>query len=93
MASAAALKALPWAKILAYARIVADRVGEDIPKRDRQRLTRLLRKSKGNPQSLTPAEKREILAIVRQVDFAKLSREFAGVAALARGSKLLKPGR
>ena len=73
-----ALRALPWARILLIGRVVAERLTDDIPPKDRKRLTALLRKSKADPRRLTPGERREILAILRQIDTRKLS------AALAR---------
>jgi hypothetical protein len=88
----AALRALPWKRILAVARVVLERFSEDIPKKDRQRLAALLRKSKGDPRRLTTAERRELVAIVRQVDVAKLGREVAGMLALARTGRLLRRG-
>ena len=92
MPAAAALRALPWKRILAVARIVLDRFADDIPKRDRSRLAALLRKSKGDPRRLTVDERREVVRIVRQVDVAKLGREVAGTLALARSGRLLKRG-
>ena len=86
----APLRALPWGRILAVARVVLDRFSEDIPKKDRQRLGALLRKSKGDPRKLTTAERREVVRIVRQVDVAKLGREVAALLALARSGRLLK---
>lgn len=89
----AAVRAIPWARVLLVARTVLDRFGEDIPKRDRQRLTALLRKSKGDPRRLSARERHEIWEILRQLDLTKLGKDLAGVAALAKGTKLLKPGR
>jgi hypothetical protein len=83
----AAVRALPWTRILAIARVVLERLGNDIPKKDRERLTRLLRKSKGDPRKLTATERHEVFAIVRKIDLARLGRDVAGVAATA---KLLK---
>ena len=88
--AASALRALPWARILAYGRVVLDRLSEDVPKKDRDRLSRLLRKSKGDPRNLTPAERTELVAILRRVDVARLGKDLAGVAALSRTTKLLK---
>ena len=88
----APLRALPWGRILAVARVVLERFSEDIPKKERQRLTTLLRKSKGDPRKLTVAERREVVGIVRQVDVAKLGREVAALLALARSGRLLRRG-
>ncbi len=87
-----AVRALPWARILGIARVVLERFSEDIPKKDRNRLATLLRKSKGDPRRLTVAERREIVRIVRQVDVLKLGREVGALLALARSGRLLKRG-
>ena len=73
-----ALRALPWARILLIGRVVAERLADDVPPKDRKRLAELLRGSKADPRKLTAAERREILAILRQIDTKRLS------AALAR---------
>ena len=83
----AAVRALPWTRILAIARVILDRLGDDIPKKDRQQLTKLVRKSKGDPRRLTVNERHEVFAIIRKIDLARLGRDVAGVAATA---KLLK---
>ena len=77
-------RAIPWARVLAVAKIVADRVGEDIPQKDRKRIAALVRISKGDPRKLTANERRELLRILRKVDYAKLGREVAAAAAAAR---------
>ncbi len=87
-----AVRALPWARIFAVARIVLDRFADDIPKRDRERLSTLLKKSKGDPRKLTTPERRELVRIVRQVDVAKLGRDVAATLALAKSGRLLKRG-
>jgi transposase len=77
-------RAIPWARVFAIARIVADRVGEDVPQKDRKRVAALLKVSKGDPRKLTANERRELLRILRQVDYGKLGREVAAAAAAAR---------
>ena len=89
-APAAALRAIPWKRILAIARVVLERFSDDIPPKDRRRLGALLRKSKGDPRRLTVAERQEIVRIVRQVDVGKLGRDVATLLALARSGRLLK---
>ncbi len=85
-----ALRAVPWGRVLAVARVVLDRFTDDIPKKDRARLTALVRKSKGDPRRLTTAERRELVQILRQLDVAKLGREVAALLALARSGRLLR---
>ncbi len=80
----ATVRALPWARILLIGRIVVERLSEDIPPKDRRRLTQLLRKSKGDPRKLSSAERRELLAIVQKVDAKKLSRAIAAGLGSAR---------
>ena len=87
-----AVRALPWGRILAVARVVLERFSDDIPKKDRSRHTALVRKSKGDPRRLTIAERREIVRIVRQVDVVKLGRDVAAMLALAKSGRLLKRG-
>ena len=86
----APIRALPWGRIFAIARVALERFSEDIPKKDRTRLAALLRKSNGDPRRLTVAERREVVQIVRQVDVAKLGREGAALLALARSGRLLR---
>ena len=86
----APVRALPWGRILAVARVVLERFTDDIPKKDRNRLAALLRKSKGDPRRLTTAERREVVHILRQLDVAKLGREVAALLALARSGRLLR---
>ena len=85
-----AVRALPWGRSLAIAQVVLSRVRDDIPQRDRKRLTALVRKAKGNPRALTPEERRDVLRILRQVDYPKLGKEVAATAATAG---LLKRGK
>jgi hypothetical protein len=88
--AAAAVRAIPWARILAVARVVLDRLAEDVPKKDRRRLGALVKKSKGDPRNLTAAERHEMLAILRRIDLTKLGKDLAGVVALSRTARLLK---
>ena len=90
MPAASGLRALPWKRILAVAQVVVTRLSDDIPKKDRDKLTKLLRTSKGDPRKLTDAERREVVRILRQVDVGKLGREVASLLALARSGRLLK---
>ena len=80
-------RAIPRARVFAVARIVVDRVGEDVPQKDRKRVAELLRESKGDPRKLTANERRELLRILRQIDYRKLGTQ---VAATAAAAKLLK---
>ena len=89
MAAGPAVRAIPWKRIFAFAQVVQARFVNDIPKRDRERLRRILASSKGDPRKVTPAERRDVLRILRQLDLQKLGRELAAVGLTA---KLLKRG-
>lgn len=86
----APLRALPWTHILRGAQRVLERFSDDIPRRDRERLRALVRKSKGDPRRLTADERRELVRILRQLDVARLGRELAAELAAARSGRLLK---
>ncbi len=84
------VRAIPWARVFAVARIVANRLDEDVPAGDRKRVGELVRKSKADPRKLSAAERRELLRVLRQVDYQRMGRDVATAAAAAR---LLKRGR
>ena len=81
---AGAVRSLPWARILLLVRVVVRCVGDDVSKRDRDRLATLLRRSKGDPRNLSAADRREILDILRKVDLQKCGRELAKAGATRR---------
>ena len=85
-----AVRALPWGRILAVARIVLDRFADDIPKRDRTRLTALLRKSKGDPRRLTGRERQELLRIVKGVQVGQLRDDIVEQVAPFGTKRLLR---
>lgn len=84
------IRALPWAAVLAMARLVYDRFREDISESDRKKLGKLLRTSKGNPARLTQREREEILGILRNLDYKRLGRDVAGAVTMARATRLFK---
>jgi hypothetical protein len=55
-----------------------------IPSEQRTRLADLLRASKGRPSNLSGSERRELRALVRQLDLARLLRNGALGAAMFR---------
>ena len=83
-ARAAAVRALPWARIIAVARVVLHRLGEDVPPRDRDRLADIVKRSKADPRRVTLDERRDVVRILRQVDVGKLSREVAAIGVTGR---------
>jgi predicted deacylase len=60
-------KAVPWMLVLEAAMIAREHWGRLDP-RDRTELQRIIRKSKGRPNTLTPNERAELLRIARLLD-------------------------
>lgn len=83
-------RTLPWAALLAVARLIYDRFREDVSPSDRRKLGTLLRKSRGNPSRLTARDRDDILRILRDVDYKRLGRDVAGAATMSRATRLLK---
>ncbi len=84
MPAASAVRALPLARIMVIARVVLNRLEDDIPPQDRRRLGEIVRASKGDPRRLAPAERRDVARILRQVDLGKLGRQIATVGATGK---------
>ena len=76
---AGSLKTIPWRLVLEVATVAANRFRDDVPPGDRQRLTKLVRKSKGDPRRLTASERSELLAIIKRIDVQRLTRDVSGV--------------
>ena len=87
MPALAAARAIPWKRVIALAQIVSSRVSDDIPKKDRDRLKRIVSKSKGDPRQVTASDHAQVLRLLRELDDQKLGRELAAVGLTA---KLLK---
>jgi hypothetical protein len=68
------LQALPWAALLQVGIVVGKRVGE-LSEKDRARLTRLLRDSRGWPGSLGAKERQELRKLLGKLDAKAMSRE------------------
>jgi hypothetical protein len=68
------LRALPWAGI-ARAGVVVGRRVSDLSAKDRARLARLLRESRGWPGKLAPKERAELRKLVGKLDPKAISRE------------------
>jgi hypothetical protein len=84
------VKAIPWRLVLEVATVVVNRFRDDVPPGDRQRLTRLVRKSKGDPRRLTASERSEILKILRRLDVQRLGRDVTGVVGANRLRRRLR---
>jgi hypothetical protein len=62
----------------------ARRVGA-LSAKDRARLARLVRQSRGRPGNLTERERRELLAIVAELDLMGVARELSSLRGGGRG--------
>jgi hypothetical protein len=82
--AAAAVKAVPWKLVLEVATVVVTRFREDVPPKDRRRLTALVRKSKGDPRRLTAAERHELLDHLKRVDVQRLGRDVTALVGARR---------
>ena len=90
MAAAAGLKAVPWKVVLEVATLIVTRFREDLPPKDRKRLTALVRKSKGDPRKLTERERHELLDLVKHVDVRRLGRDVTAVVGARKLRKQLR---
>jgi hypothetical protein len=70
------LRALPWAGI-AQAGLVVGRRVTDLSAKDRARLGRLLRQSRGWPGRLAPKERDELRRLLGKLEPRSISRELA----------------
>jgi hypothetical protein len=76
------LRAVPWAAIAQAGLSVGKRLS-DLSAKDRARLLRLLRESRGWPGRLAPKERAELRKLLSKLDPKAISRE---VLPLVRGS-------
>jgi hypothetical protein len=90
LAAAAGLKAVPWKMVLEVATIVVTRFREDLPPKDRRRMTALVRQSKGDPRRLTDKERHELLDLVKHVDVRRLGRDVTAVVGARKLRKQLR---
>jgi hypothetical protein len=77
------LKAVPWALLLQSGLVVGRRV-RALSAKDRQRLARLLRESRGWPGSLSERDRSELTKLVGKLDVGAIGRE---VLPLVRGPR------
>lgn len=89
-----AAKPIKWA-LFGQAAIVLRDHWQQVPVHDRERLTELLKASKGRPSALTPKQRDELSAIVRRFDVKSLGRDLAPIAtkqvAVNRAAKKRRP--
>jgi hypothetical protein len=84
VAAIAGLKAVPWKLVLELATLILSRFREDVPPKERRRMTVLVRKSKGDPRRLTKAERQELLELIKRVDLQRLGRDVTAVVGARR---------
>ena len=75
----AGVRAVPWRLVIEVATIVLNRFRDDLPERERRRLTELVKKSKGDPRRLTAAERRQLLDLLKSVDAQRLGRDVTAI--------------
>lgn len=73
----------PWLMVLEVVRAGRDH-WKDLDPQDRRRLTELMKRSKGDPRALTPAERTELREIARRLELLKFARNAATAAAVGR---------
>jgi hypothetical protein len=76
------VRAIPWVLILRGGIIVGEGIGQ-LPPRDRARLARLLRDSRGWPGRLSTKERAELRGLIGKLDLKGMGRE---LTPLMRGS-------
>lgn len=79
-------RAIPWRLVLEVSTVAVHRFRDDLDPRDRQRLTDLVRRSKGDPRRLTTTERREMIAILKRLDVQRLGRDVTAIVG-ARGMR------
>jgi hypothetical protein len=84
VAALAGLKAVPWKLVLEVATVVVTRFRDDLPPKERRRLTTLVRASKGDPRKLTAAERHELLELLRRLDVQRLGRDVTALVGARR---------
>jgi hypothetical protein len=67
---------VPWILVFEAALMLRAR-WRTLPRDERNRLTELARRSKGNPMQLTPGERREFREIASHIDLMGLARDLA----------------
>jgi hypothetical protein len=79
-------KALPWALVL-QAGVVVGKRWRALSSRDRARISRLARESRGRPGNLSVKERRELRKLLGKLDLKGAGRE---LVSLARGGRRRK---
>jgi hypothetical protein len=83
----AAVRALPWTRLLAVARgtITTKRHWDKLTPAERRSLVRLVRQSKGRPSNLSLRERHQLRRLVVKLELQRLGSDLAALASpLAR---------
>jgi hypothetical protein len=68
------VRAIPWALLLQASLVVGTRISE-LSEKDRARLTRLVRDSKGLPGNLSVKEREEFRKLIAKLDMKSIGRD------------------
>jgi hypothetical protein len=79
-------KALPWLLVLEAAMVLRSHWGL-LDDTDRRELSRIVRKSHGNPRNITAGERSELLRIMRRLDLVTAGRKLMPLHGGLRKSK------
>jgi hypothetical protein len=80
------VKALPWALLLQTAVVIGNR-WRALSAKDRARLARIARESRGRPASLGPKEREELRRIAGKLDVKRMLGELVALARMSRGKR------
>lgn len=78
------IRALPWFLIV-QAGLAANAHWSKLPPGDRERLTQLLRRSRGRPGNLSAREREEVRLLLGQLDAPGLARDLVPFLVKGRG--------
>jgi hypothetical protein len=78
----AAVRAFPWARLLAAARaaVATKRHWDKLTPVERKQLVRLVRKSRGRPSNLSLRERNQLRRLVAKLELRRLGRDIAALA-------------
>lgn len=80
------VRSAPWL-ILAQAGLAANKHWKSLPVGDRERISQLLKKSKGRPSNLSTKERDELRLLLGRLELGSLARELVPFAVKAKRGK------
>jgi hypothetical protein len=80
------LRAVPWIA-LAQVAVAIGRRWHTLSPKERTRLTRLARDSRGRPGNLSSKERGELRGLISKLDLGGIARELLGLARRGRGRR------